>query len=132
LVEMYDYDTIWNQRWTTPKVELGTFSDNMYCNQKLALDANMFFYIKKVYNRSSRYPDSIVNGLTKIGGLLAIFRIGLLLSYLHQSKFEKKLMARLENQNEKVDMMEVKKLMSIENYLSVVKEQRQEIKELKS
>jgi hypothetical protein len=76
--------------------------------------------MKKVYNRSSRYPDSIVDGLTKIGGILAIFRIGLLLSYLHQCSFEKKLVARLEKQNknsENVDLQEVKKFMSIENFL---------------
>lgn len=96
LVELYDYDTILTKRWTAPRVELGAYPDNWYCTQHFDVGTNVIFYINKVYNRSSRYPDSIVDGFTKIGGLLAIFRIGILLSFFHQSMFEKKLVKRLE------------------------------------
>ena len=99
LVDLYDYDTVWNKNWITPTIKLGASPDNLFCNQNPQVGTNIFFYFKKVYNRSSRSPNSIINGLTKIGGLLAIFRIGLLLSYFHQSRFEKKLMAKLEQQS---------------------------------
>lgn len=35
-----------------------------------------------------RYPDSLLMGLAKIGGLLALFKLGFLLRWLHQSQFE--------------------------------------------
>ena len=38
----------------------------------------------------SRSPESIISGLSKIGGLLAVFKIGLLLSWLHKKQFEQK------------------------------------------
>ena len=53
LVEEYHYDTIWTKRWTSPRVELGAYSDNVYCTQQNGpdLDANVVFYINKVFNR---------------------------------------------------------------------------------
>lgn len=83
LVELYDYDTIWNKAWKTPRIVQGSSSEIVFCNQNPSIYTNIFFFFKKVYTRSSRYPDSIFDGLTKIGGLLAIFRIGILLSFLH-------------------------------------------------
>ena len=42
-----------------------------------------------------RYPDTIVMGLTKVGGMLAILNIGLFLRFLHRKYFEKDLQRQL-------------------------------------
>ena len=59
-----------------------------------------------------------MTGLAQIGGFLAIMRVGLFLSFLHQKGFEKKLVAKLEQQNigEKVDIEEAKKVISVESF----------------
>ena len=40
---------------------------------------------------ASRYPSTIIMALAKIGGLLALMRIGFFLQWLHRWQFEKKL-----------------------------------------
>ena len=32
LVELYDYDTIWNKKWDSPTNTLAASSDNTFCN----------------------------------------------------------------------------------------------------
>ena len=39
----------------------------------------------------SRYPDTIVMALAKIGGILALFNIGVFMQGLHQKQFERRL-----------------------------------------
>ena len=36
-----------------------------------------------------RTPDSLIMGLSKIGGLIALFKLASLLQFYHKSKFEK-------------------------------------------
>ena len=33
LVELYDYDTIWNKAWKTPRIIQGSSSEIVFCNQ---------------------------------------------------------------------------------------------------
>ena len=40
---------------------------------------------------AARYPSTIIMALAKIGGLLALMRIGFFLQWLHRWQFEKKL-----------------------------------------
>ena len=41
---------------------------------------------------NERYPDSLLMGLSKLGGLLALFKISLFLRFMHQQQFEKQFM----------------------------------------
>lgn len=38
-----------------------------------------------------RYPDTLVMGLSKIGGLIALFKFSLILKILHKRQFEQEL-----------------------------------------
>ena len=35
-----------------------------------------------------KYPKTIIQGLSEIGGLVAIFKVGFLIAYLHQKWYE--------------------------------------------
>ena len=60
-----------------------------------------------------------MTGLAQIGGFLAIMQVGLLLSYLHEKGYEKKLVEKLEQHKlgDKVDIEEAKSIISVENFL---------------
>ena len=45
----------------------------------------------------SRYPDSILMALAKIGGLLALLKISFILSIYHQKMFKKELRKEISN-----------------------------------
>ena len=47
----------------------------------------IYFYFIDVVQYYRRYPDTIVMALTRIGGLLALLRIGIALSWFHEFKF---------------------------------------------
>lgn len=52
----------------------------------------MFFKLdKNTITVYQKYPDSIFNGLAKIGGLIALLRIGTLLSFYNKRFFDKDL-----------------------------------------
>lgn len=61
----------------------------------------------------------MINGISRIGGLLPIFKIGVLLSWIHQKLYEKKLMQDLKNKtaNEELSLKEIKSIVSIENFI---------------
>jgi hypothetical protein len=48
----------------------------------------------------------VIGALSQIGGLLAIFKIGIFLAYFHQRRYEKKLLNSLEGSkgDEKIDI----------------------------
>jgi hypothetical protein len=47
----------------------------------------MNFQILTSYNVYIRFPETLPTGLTKVGGLIAIFKIGYLLSLLHKRRY---------------------------------------------
>jgi hypothetical protein len=56
------------------------------------------------------YPDSILTGLAKIGGLIAIFRIGYLLNLCNKYWFERQIISRVDkgsNSGEDTDQITV-------------------------
>jgi len=56
------------------------------------LSSYMFFKLdKNTIVVSQKYPDSIFSGLAKIGGLIALLRIGTLLSIYNKRYFDKDL-----------------------------------------
>ena len=84
---------------------------------------------KNYYERYSRYPQSMFSTLSQIGGLLAIFKIGMVLSYFHQKNYEKELLEEFagSNEGEKPQLRDAKKALSLQNYLKLAIDQRQEI-----
>ena len=67
------------------------------------------------------YPAGIIQGLSRLGGLIAIFNIGIILNFVHQYKFNKEINNELkkwravkgkEDENEGAQ----KKIYSIENF----------------
>ena len=46
------------------------------------------FLVENSSSNSLIYPDSLLKGLSKIGGLLAILKLSLFLQYFHKVKFE--------------------------------------------
>jgi hypothetical protein len=137
LIEYYDYDTIWSRKLVQPtSTTKASTLDNSFCTpeeESAPGKSQIHFFIKSFYYRDIRYPQSIMSGLSEIGGLIAIFKIGLILSYFHQMKFERTLVAKLEqqNRNSKIDLDEAKKMMSIENYHRMACEYKGQIEELK-
>ena len=64
---------------------------------------------------------------------MAIFSIGTLISYFHKREYEKSLTEILEKtKNTEVDLREEKKSISIENYLKIISEHKEEIEKLKN
>ena len=52
------------------------------------------FYFLNQVTEYKRYPATLVSSLSKIGGLLALFKVGFLLQTLHQRWFEDSLIKR--------------------------------------
>jgi hypothetical protein len=67
-----------------------------------------------------------VSGLSKIGGLLAILKISMLLSYLHEKRYEKQLNQQVKKAADRDDLQidEIKKTMTIENYFLLTQEHK--------
>ena len=62
-------------------------------NQIVAFDTiRVEVYFSKQLESITRYPESIVMGLVKIGGLLALFKIFLVLQCLNKYRFERDVM----------------------------------------
>lgn len=55
----------------------------------------LYFQFATSAVKYKRYPDSILTGLQKFGGLLGLFKFSILLTYLHKKRFEKKLMDKM-------------------------------------
>ncbi|TNV79738.1 hypothetical protein FGO68_gene2781 [Halteria grandinella] len=55
----------------------------------------IYFQFATSATKYKRYPDSILTGLQKFGGLLGLFKFSILLAYLHKKRFEKKLMLKM-------------------------------------
>jgi hypothetical protein len=84
--------------------------DNTICTKSGPNIGLVYFYVKSFYQQTERYPDSVIGALSQIGGLLAIFKIGIFLAYFHQRRYEKKLLNSLEGSkgDEKIDIKELK------------------------
>ena len=67
-----------------------------------------------------------MSGLSKIGGLLAILKISMLLSYLHEKRYEKQLNQQVKKAADRDDLQidEIKKTMTIENYFLLTQEHK--------
>ncbi len=67
-----------------------------------------------------------MSGLSKIGGLLAILKISMLLSYLHEKRYEKQLNQQVSKAADRDDLQidEIKKTMTIENYFLLIQEHK--------
>ena len=74
------------------------------------------------------YPNSVIDGLIKIGGLLAVFQVSLILSYFHEKIFEKRLLEQLEGEElskqkeGKLEINDVRQIFSTENQIGLIKE----------
>jgi hypothetical protein len=67
-----------------------------------------------------------VSGLSKIEGLLAILKISMLLSYLHEKRYEKQLNSQVNKATDRDDLLidEIKKTVTIENYFLLIQEHK--------
>ncbi len=67
-----------------------------------------------------------MSGLSKIGGLLAILKVGMLLSYFHEKRYEKQLNQQVNKAADRDDLQidEIKKTMTIENYFLQTQEHK--------
>jgi uncharacterized membrane protein len=65
-----------------------------------------------------------VTGLTKIGGLLAILKISMILSYIHEKIYEKQMKKQIKKAADRHDIQieEIKKTITIENYFLLAQE----------
>ena len=110
-LNMYtQYNTILFRSFVQPIQSLEVTEMQNSCNQSVKSNSSdgtgyIYFYVKKYYNNYEQYPDSLLEALTRVGGLIAIFRIGILLRFLHRKKFEirmqNELVETLENNDEK-------------------------------
>ena len=57
------------------------------------------FLVNPIVKRYIRYPTTIVTALSRIGGLFALFKIGILLLYVHEKMFEKEFQRRHHGHN---------------------------------
>jgi hypothetical protein len=63
-----------------------------------------FIFTTDLIDSYEKYPESVVSGLTKIGGMLALFRIvSLALFYLHRYLFETHIKKKLSLKEEGED-----------------------------
>lgn len=85
LIEIYEYDTVWFKEMVAPSVETGTYLEKSFClpNDVGRNESIISFGFSAAYYRDVMYPSTFIIGLTKIGGLLAVFQISLLLTYFH-------------------------------------------------
>ena len=66
--------------------------------------------VPRYYTSYQAYPLQMVTGLTKIGGLIAIFQFGTILYFFHKKRFERQLLEQIrkskkefnENKNRKI------------------------------
>ncbi len=65
-----------------------------------------------------------MTGLTKIGGLLAILKISMILSYIHEKIYEKQMNKQIKKAADRHDIQieEIKKTITIENYFLLAQE----------
>jgi hypothetical protein len=113
IVEIYDYDTVWFKELIQPLVIQASFLDNSFCQPfDNSYDGSISFTLRGLYYRDIRYPKNVVTALSKIGGLAALLKIGIIMSYYHKKLFEKKFIADFEKLNpnlEKLNINQVKK-----------------------
>ena len=55
------------------------------------------FYVSKFWLIYERYPDTLTTALAKIGGLIAVFKLSILIQYVHKKVYEKRLIKHLTN-----------------------------------
>jgi len=67
---------------------------------------------------------NIVSGLKDIGGLLAILKVGILLTWIHEYRFKKNVEKNLQNKVEKLDFKNLTAIISVESQLEVIKDQK--------
>lgn len=61
-----------------------------------------YSYISPIYKRIIRKPQNLLQALTKIGGMLAIFKIAtFFLALIHQYRFERILQESIASVNDK-------------------------------
>ena len=45
------------------------------------------FWLSKYYSIYKRYPDTLTMGIAKVGGLVAIFKVGFFLQHWHKRRY---------------------------------------------
>lgn len=91
--------------WKKPVTQLGfTDRDNMV-HMRYPSYPVIDYYISSlpIGKRYKRYPDTLVSALSKIGGLLALLKVGILLKNIHQKNFERKVEEELLNKVKKLE-----------------------------
>ena len=85
MIEVEEYDTIWFRDWVDSTLTNRTFLDKSFClpHDVHPNEAKINFGFSDTYYRNVRFPSNVVLGLTKIGGLFAIFQVSLFLTYYH-------------------------------------------------
>jgi hypothetical protein len=62
--------------------------------------------------------------LKDIGGLLAILKVGILLTWIHEYRFKKNVEKNLQNKVEKLEFKNLTAIISVESQLEVIKDQK--------
>lgn len=52
-------------------------------------EVRFYFAMENIVTHQVQYPDSLLQGLAKIGGLMAIFKVSMFLQCMHKAQFEK-------------------------------------------
>ena len=100
LVNYVDDDTIWSIFNSPPPPQLffqttqayGTFLHNFKSDQ-----ITFYFEFLQTATTYRRYPDSLLMGFAKLGGLIALLKVSLLLRFIHQKLFEREIMKQEGN-----------------------------------
>jgi hypothetical protein len=77
-------DQVWGNQVYFKGTEESTEHFNFTNNNEIVLGFNVMNTVQ--YN--TRYPDTILSGFAKLGGLLAILRIGMFFHWYHRKTFE--------------------------------------------
>lgn len=56
----------------------------------------MYFQFAVSSQNQRRYPDSLLSGLVKLGGLLGLFKLTMFMGYFHKRNFEAKIIRQLK------------------------------------
>ena len=101
ITEYQGYETVWARSKSDKIEEVQGFqssSSNNFCRYNSTYNLNYIrhqFYVSKFYSVYERYPDTLTTALAKIGGLIAVFKLSIIVQYFHKKAYEKRLIKHL-------------------------------------
>lgn len=107
--------------------ELGFAQGDGYCTTGrtyVPYDTVIYnFQIQTLYNLYIRYPDSIISALIKIGGLIAILKIGTLMNIVHGIQYQRQIreIAHKEKERDRENSNDcAEKKFTLENFQKMI------------